>query len=1251
VANKQLPLRHLSIRVPWHDTGWEGRVCSAPQHNGACLILKRIAETRDDQAELSRAGQSINHLQEDQWPCCIAERSAFMADFEYVRHENHPYQAAGYKSHQHFVRTPLRYPPYSAACIPYNWMFSSRLEELRDEYGLDIGPEYEPEVINQYDTPVETSWVQSRRNQLGLLDCFFDHIKPEKSLAFFYAKQVPFVDTPGRVLIGVGRVRNVGEPTEYRYSVKNPPLQALLWERMVQHSIRPDFKDGFLLPYHAALEFAKENPDFDPAEVVAMAPSERFDEFSYVTEHVSHDGAIDALLACAAALRRAEVLLPGNYQGQLKWIDGRLNELWTMRGPCPGLGAALCAFGVAYGTFVAREIETKLEPNADPWPLVEKAFANPGMHLSRESAVEFTDELCKTWKRLRESRRSLLKLLSRFSLSEAQAKGLYVEEERPKMGLSFTDDEILENPYRIYELTRLTAQPVSVRSIDHGVFPDRIIRDKHPLPEPSEVVSGTDTRRVRALSVSLLESASDKGDTLLPRSQIVQSLREWELRPKCEVTGDLMSVVEEGFDPEINLTTLGDGSPAYQLARLTEVAQVIRQTVFKRMKGKRHDLEVDWRELLDRPEYLGSIKGDDEEERELEARARQEKAAALKELAESRLSVLIGPAGTGKTTLLTVLCGQPDIAAGEVLLLAPTGKARVRMEQAAKAYNLQLQGQTIAQFLSSSKRYDGETGRYRLSTEPGKYVAGTVIVDEASMLTEEMLAALVDALKGHQRLILVGDPRQLPPIGSGRPFADIAAHLAPKDVETMFPRIGKGYAELTIPRRQGSTKRDDLRLAQWFSGRPLDPAADEVFTHIAKRTSSGHVRFERWDTPDELRERVYQVLARELRFSDADAVARFEESIGGKRKGEYIFFNRGNAKNVESWQILSPVRGMPHGVTAMNRWIHRTFRQATIDFARRDRYRKIPKPMGPEEVVYGDKVICIRNHPRRHVWPEGEAACYIANGEVGLVVGLFKSPKMNKAPSVLNVEFSSQPSFSYTFFAGDFGDETSPLLELAYALTVHKAQGSEFGTVILILPNPCRLLSRELLYTALTRQKERVIVLHQGDHASLKTFATDEFSESARRFTNLLDAPMPIQWRDRLFDQRLIHLTSRGEFVRSKSEVIIANHLHHPPDNASAIDYIYEKPLTLGGQTRYPDFTIEDEESGITYYWEHCGMLHVPEYERRWMEKLAWYENHGILPYEIGGGDNGVLIITRDSEKGAISSPEIERVIRDVILN
>lgn len=1233
---EQRPIRHISIRVPWHDNGWNGEVCRAPKRNGSCLKLPRIAAERLDDQEESVAGKSLQSLEEKAWPCCVSERAMFMATFEYVLHKDHPYKKRNFDTHGHFAPTPLRHPPYSVPGVPFKWMFRDRMEELRNEYGIDVDISREP------DLGFDTEWVQEKENQLALLNCFFDHIKPEKSLCFFYAKEVPFIEDSRRVIIGVGRVKHVGKPVEYEYSRKGK-LHSILWERMIQHSIRPDFKDGFLLPYHEALDYEKEHPDFDPAELTAFAPEDRFEEFSYATEHVSHDGGISALLACAAALNKAKEILPGDFDIQIKWVHDRLAEIWKMRGPCPGLGAALCAFGIEYGTFVAREIEAKVGDNEDPWPLVEKIFRNPKGLLSKESVRLIGSTIKQKWESLANERKSLLKLLSRFCIEPEQAKVLYVTEERERLGIKCKDSDLLENPYLIYELTRLTKSPVSLWTVDRGVFPESIIRKKHPLPKPSAVDDGTDLRRVRAFTIYHLEKAVDDGHTLQPRKDVVLSIRDMEIQPKCPVDGDLMAVAEKSFTGVIVQCLLADGTPSYQLSRLAEVGQIIRSNITKRIGGKRHEIKENWRRLLDK--QLPAIDSLPKEDREQEERARQEKAAALKELAEARFSVLVGPAGTGKTTLLSILCSQPLIAEGEILLLAPTGKARVRMEQAAKDKKLKLKGYTIAQFLSRCGRYDGATGRYLLSSDPKVTPGKTVIIDEASMLTEEMLGALIDALKGVERLILIGDPRQLPPIGAGRPFVDIVSELSPKNIHSIFPKVGPGYAELTIRRRQAGKVREDLQLAEWFSGSPLSPGEDEVFNRVVYGKSTEYVRFKAWETPEQFQKVLMECFIEELGLSSDSDIAGFDRSLGASFSDNYAYFSHKAAQAVNNWQILSPIRRFAHGVDEINRFVHKTFRSDMIKFANKEKYRKIPKPMGAEQIVYGDKVINIRNHPRKKVYPTEDAPMYIANGEIGMVVGQFRTKNMKGPPWLLKIEFSSQPGYGYDFSKKDFAEEADPYLELAYALTVHKAQGSEFGKVILSLPNPCRLLSRELLYTALTRQQERVVILHQGARSDLKKFASDEFSETARRLTNLFVKPKLFEFKGKFYEERLIHCTLKGEMVRSKSELTIADRLKE-----NGVDYIYEQPLTIGDQTRYPDFTIEEEESGRKIYWEHCGMLFDPGYKERWERKLEWYRRNKILPYEKGGGEKGILIVTKDGERGEISSKEIDQIIKSVIL-
>jgi ATP-dependent exoDNAse (exonuclease V) alpha subunit len=247
---------------------------------------------------------------------------------------------------------------------------------------------------------------------------------------------------------------------------------------------------------------------------------------------------------------------------------------------------------------------------------------------------------------------------------------------------------------------------------------------------------------------------------------------------------------------------------------------------------------------------------------------RPRRRPALKELAEARFCVLAGPAGAGKTSVLSILCAQPEIVADGLLLLAPTGKARVRMQELASSGARAL---TLAQFLNQNGRYDGKAGRYHLSDRPKATGFGTVIVDESSMLTEDMIGALFDALQGVKRFIFVGDPAQLPPIGAGRPFVDIIAKLKPADYEARFPRVTPGYAELTIERRQVGSDRADLRFARWFSATAPSAGEDDVFSADAEQHAT--ISFVEWKTSEDFQTKLMEVLQRELKLASMTTCA------------------------------------------------------------------------------------------------------------------------------------------------------------------------------------------------------------------------------------------------------------------------------------------------------------------------------------------------------------------------------------------
>lgn len=1233
--NPHYPLRHLSVRVPWHDKKWNGCVCDHPHANTACLILKNCALNRDDNAEESVAGQKIDSLVETQHPVCVKERGTFMSPYPLNLIVRHPYVSISPNTHGHLKPTNLHLLPYSTPAVPFLWMLKtdSGFDKKIEQYELDYDPQREPELSWDKNGG---NWVQEIHNQKAMLNCFFQHFEKEQSLVFFYAKRVPFVESTDRVIVGVGRIKNIHDCKEYDGS--NSRFGAAYWEHDVVHSIRPDEKDGFLLPYHEAIEYQKEHPNFDPSEIAVLVPSDKFDEFSYGSEHVTNDSAIQVLLRCLQSLEKADALGIGkNHRVQKDWIHNEIAKIQKLRGNYPGMGSALCAFGMKRGHFVAASIIAHLKEGEDAWELFEDIIKGKNNRIpsSIEELIEYTPKklYLRYLQRQDKNRLNFLHLLSRFELSIEQAKILWVEEERTKEGIERKDSDYIDNPYLIFEDLMKTDYPISIGAIDLGLY----IKAKKIYPNNLVYHDQLDLRRIKALAIQQLEIASTSGHTLMTQQQIVLNIRSLDLIPDCNVTGDYLDLAESIFNNDIIRIDMPNNQIGYQLYRYTQTREIISEKVERRIHGKRFISQINWNRNVEQTLSAYTTGKPDE----VELRARQEKAVALKELYESRFSVLIGPAGTGKTTLLSIFAKQPEIKNNGILLLAPTGKARVNMETMVK--DLNIQAQTLAQFLSGYDRYDGKYQRYILSNKFCENKFGTVILDEASMLTEEMLATTMDCLKDAKRFILVGDHRQLPPIGAGRPFVDIITHLRPSSIETSFPKVGKGYAELTVKRRQGGQQREDLRLADWFSGEALDAGADQIINDIFTQKESKYLRLVNWKNESDFENVFETILVDELNLSSIHDILGFNSSLGAVNGR---FFNGGDdIKKIESWQILSPVRERVFGVNFINRYIHKLFRRNILDASRKK--NRLPDPLGSEEIVYGDKVINIMNQHRKDVYPKDSLA-YVANGEIGVSLG-FQTKKMKYRPDYHEIEFTSQAGVRYKYKPSEFKEEADSPLELAYALTVHKAQGSGFKKVFLIVPNPCVLLTREMIYTALTRQEERVIILYQGDVFDIKEMASPIKSDIIKRVTNLFGSPELVKVENDYYSKNLIHQASDGTMLRSKSELLIYQTLLE-----KGLHPIYEKELVIDGVTKIPDFTIEDNDSGVVYYWEHLGMLDDPEYRQRWEAKKAWYIQHNIVPFEDGGGEDGTLITSQDEvvvtangdSKGSIQIPQIERIIK-----
>lgn len=285
-----------------------------------------------------------------------------------------------------------------------------------------------------------------------------------------------------------------------------------------------------------------------------------------------------------------------------------------------------------------------------------------------------------------------------------------------------------------------------------------------------------------------------------------------------------------------------------------------------------------------------------------------------------------------------------------------------------------------------------------------------------------------------------------------------------------------------------------------------NPSDDELLSLLAHGKSVGDVRIHFWKDQDDLMDKIQNCFHNDLGVSSKDYKS-FSSSLGFDTKQWDV---------AESWQILSPTRRDSLGTDELNRLIQSQFKGGLLSNSRNPYKKTFAKPFGDSEIIWSDKVIQISNE-KRQGWPRDASLDYIANGEIGLV------EKTDK--DYLQVIFSTQTETSYRYYRG----QVNGLLELAYALTVHKAQGSDFDTVYLIVPQSANTLTRELIYTGLTRFRKNLVLLVQNDIQTLLRLRQAGNSDVERRNSFIFDLMMRPDEKYKIFPENLIHRAKNGD--------------------------------------------------------------------------------------------------------------------------
>ena len=401
-----------------------------------------------------------------------------------------------------------------------------------------------------------------------------------------------------------------------------------------------------------------------------------------------------------------------------------------------------------------------------------------------------------------------------------------------------------------------------------------------------------------------------------------------------------------------------------------------------------------------------------------------------------KLTILIGGPGTGKTTTVTMiieLLNEFSATSLNICLAAPTGKAAMRLSQAIPpADHENMRAQTLHRLLGV--RRDGRSFRFNANNP---VVCDVLIVDEASMIDMPMMYRMLTALPDHCRLILVGDPDQLPSVETGNVLSDLCSHSA--GYSDTLVDLAKEVLNITLPTASVLHPLQDaicrLTVNHRFS---TTNGIGRIAQHIIEQSTDLPVEDDQIELyePQRLISNDRSTLLH-TDYKDYVELLRNEEI-------DPIVLRQA----FDRVRLLSPMREGVLGVQHLNDTIEQKLEQLGLKTQFNDFY-------------HGRPILVLRNDYNLQLY-NGDIGICIQGNDLQQTMVAFPTGKDSSEGETRLLLTSRLPPH-----------------ETCFAMTVHKSQGSEFDAVTLILPTDLtdsseQLLSKELLYTAVTRARSKV---------------------------------------------------------------------------------------------------------------------------------------------------------------------------------